>query len=163
MMDDAINVHGTYLKVIKRVDDRTLIGRYMHDQAWGFEWGRTGDEVQFIRSSTMELIGEQNSITDIRPYDKEDIQGAHEFSITFRDPVDPAINEESGFGIENLTWTPEVVFADNVVRNNRARGALFSTPRRRLQKIIYLTIHPERLYCCVEIVTVGMRRELAGM
>ena len=130
MMDDAINVHGTYLKVIKRVDDRTLIGRYMHDQAWGFEWGRTGDEVQFIRSSTMELIGEQNSITDIRPYDKEDIQGAHEFSITFRDPVDPAINEESGFGIENLTWTPEVVFADNVVRNNRARGALFSTPRK---------------------------------
>ena len=122
--------HGTYLKVIKRVDDRTLIGRYMHDQAWGFEWGRTGDEVQFIRSSTMELIGEQNSITDIRPYDKEDIQGAREFSITFRDPVDPAINEESGFGIENLTWTPEVVFADNVVRNNRARGALFSTPRK---------------------------------
>ena len=130
MMDDAINVHGTYLKVIQRVDDRTLIGRYMHDQAWGFEWGRTGDEVQFIRSSTMELIGEQNSITDIRPYDKEDIQGAREFSITFRDPVDPAINEESGFGIENLTWTPEVVFADNVVRNNRARGALFSTPRK---------------------------------
>ena len=130
MMDDAINVHGTYLKVLQQIDTHTLKARYMHDQAWGFEWGRTGDEVQFIRSSTMELIGEQNSITDIRPYDKEDIQGAREFSITFRDPVDPAINEENGFGIENLTWTPEVVFADNVVRNNRARGALFSTPRK---------------------------------
>ncbi len=132
MMDDAINVHGTYLKVIKRVDDRTLIGRYMHNQAWGFEWGRTGDEVQFIRSSTMELIGDRNSITDIHPYDKEEIQGAREFSITFRDPIDPDINEKSGFGIENLTWTPEVLFADNVVRNNRARGALFSTPKQTI-------------------------------
>lgn len=57
MMDDAINVHGTYLKVIGRKDDHTLVGRYMHDQSWGFEWGRTGDEVQFVRSTTMELVG----------------------------------------------------------------------------------------------------------
>ncbi|MCE9475209.1 alpha-1,3-galactosidase [Bacteroides fragilis] len=130
MMDDAINVHGTYLKVIKRVDDHTLIGRYMHDQSWGFEWGRPGDDVQFVRSETMELIGKQNQITAIRPYDKGEIQGAREFSITFKEAIDPAINEKSGFGIENLTWTPEVLFAGNTIRNNRARGTLFSTPKK---------------------------------
>ncbi|MCE8588112.1 alpha-1,3-galactosidase [Bacteroides fragilis] len=130
MMDDAINVHGTYLKVIKRVDDHTLIGRYMHDQSWGFEWGRPGDDVQFVRSETMELIGNQNQITAIRPYDKNEISGAREFSITFKDPIDPTINEKSGFGIENLTWTPEVLFAGNTIRNNRARGTLFSTPKK---------------------------------
>ncbi len=129
MMDDAINVHGTYLKVVKRVDDHTLVGRYMHDQAWGFEWGCTGDEVQFVRSNTMELIGETNRIASIRPYDKEQIAGAREFLITFTKPVDAAINEKRGFGIENLTWTPEVLFAGNVIRNNRARGTLFSTPK----------------------------------
>lgn len=129
MMDDAINVHGTYLKVVKRVDDRTLVGRYMHNQAWGFEWGCIGDEVQFVRSNTMELIGETNRIASICPYDKEQIAGAREFLITFTDPVDAAINEKSGFGIENLTWTPEVLFAGNVIRNNRARGTLFSTPK----------------------------------
>lgn len=129
MMDDAINVHGTYLKVIKRVDDHTLIGRYMHDQSWGFEWGRSGDEVQFVRSATMDLIGEPNSIVSIRPFDKEDIHGAREFSITFEKALDPEINEKAGFGIENLTWTPEVVFDGNTIRNNRARGTLFSTPR----------------------------------
>lgn len=129
MMDDAINVHGTYLKVVKRVDDRTLVGRYMHNQAWGFEWGCIGDEVQFVRSNTMELIGEINRIASIRPYDKEQIAGAREFLITFAEPVDAAINEKSGFGIENLTWTPEVLFAGNVIRNNRARGTLFSTPK----------------------------------
>ena len=132
MMDDAINVHGTYLKVVKRVDDRTLVGRYMHGQTWGFEWGCPGDEVQFIRSNTMELVGKQNKIISIRPYDKEQTEGAREFLITFQEPVDQVINEQSGFGIENLTWTPEVLFSGNVIRNNRARGSLFSTPRKTI-------------------------------
>lgn len=130
MMDDAINVHGTYLKVVKRVDDHTLIGRYMHDQSWGFEWGCPDDEVQFVRSQTMELVGGRNHIASIRPYDKDKIDGAREYCITFKEPLDKAINESEGFGIENLTWTPEVLFAGNVIRNNRARGALFSTPRK---------------------------------
>ena len=132
MMDDAINVHGTYFKVVKRVDDRTLVGRYMHGQSWGFEWGCPGDEVQFIRSNTMELVGKQNKIISIRPYDKEQTEGAREFLITFQEPVDQVINEQSGFGIENLTWTPEVLFSGNVIRNNRARGSLFSTPRKTI-------------------------------
>lgn len=132
MMDDAINVHGTYLKVVKRVDDRTLVGRYMHGQSWGFEWGCPGDEVQFIRSNTMEQVGKQNKIISIRPYDKEQTEGAREFLITFQEPVDQVINEQSGFGIENLTWTPEVLFSGNVIRNNRARGSLFSTPRKTI-------------------------------
>ena len=51
MMDDAINVHGTYLKIKQRLDDHTVIARYMHPQAYGFEWGVNGDEVQFVRSA----------------------------------------------------------------------------------------------------------------
>ena len=39
MMDDAINVHGIYLKVDKRVDDHTLEASYGHGQSWGFRWG----------------------------------------------------------------------------------------------------------------------------
>lgn len=132
MMDDAINVHGTYLKVVKRVDDRTLIGRYMHGQAWGFDWGFQGDSVQFVRSETMELVGGKNLIASIRPHDKETVDGAREFVISFNESIDPAISEQSGFGIENLTWTPEVLFADNTIRNNRARGTLFSTPRETI-------------------------------
>lgn len=40
------------------------------------------------------------------------------------------ITEDGSFGIENLTWTPEVIFSDNNIRNNRARGTLFSNPKR---------------------------------
>lgn len=128
MMDDAINVHGTYLKVIERIDDKTLLARYMHNQSFGFEWGCPGDEVQFIQSNTMEITGEHNKIVTIEATDKPDYHGAKDFRITFEKPLEPTINE-TGFGIENLEWTPEVIFADNTIRNNRARGTLFSTPR----------------------------------
>lgn len=50
MADDAINVHGTYLKIMERIDNQTVKAAYMHPQAWGFFWGESGDEVQFIRS-----------------------------------------------------------------------------------------------------------------
>ena len=156
MMDDAINVHGTYLKVVERIDDHTLKGRYMHHQAWGFDWGYVGDEVQFVRSNTMELVdsplpaspkGEESRkengvfVTEIESIDIADqssplggsvggLHGAKEFIIRFADALPAEIGTATGYGIENLTWTPEVYFAHNTIRNNRARGTLFSTPKR---------------------------------
>ena len=134
MMDDAINIHGTYLKVVKRIDDYTLIGKYMHGQSHGFKWGDQGDEIQFIQSNTMEYLDGITHIASIQPYDSSTTHGATEFKIRFEDELDPMITEKGGFGIENLTWTPSVVFANNIIRNNRARGALFSTPKPVLVK-----------------------------
>lgn len=128
MMDDAINVHGTYLRVVQRLDDNTLVGRYMHDQAYGFYWGGAGDSVQFVRSNVMEVVG-GNRVVEITPFDKEQLAGCKEFKIKFENPL-PADIANGNYGIENLEWTPEVKFLDNVVRDNRARGALFSTPKR---------------------------------
>ncbi|MBQ2456698.1 MAG: right-handed parallel beta-helix repeat-containing protein, partial [Bacteroidaceae bacterium] len=132
MMDDAINVHGTYLKVMKRVDDYTLEGRYMHGQAWGFDWGFAGDKVQFIRSKTMEILDGENKVASIEPADKPTMHGARLFRIRFEKPVPAEVSGQGSYGIENLTWTPEVYFAHNTIRNNRARGALFSTPQKVL-------------------------------
>ena len=142
MMDDAINVHGTYLKVMERVDDHTLKGRYMHGQAWGFDWGYVGDEVQFVRSNTMELVGGSakpfvTTVAEISALDAHDSQfkglhGGREFLIRFADALPAEIDANEGYGIENLTWTPEVYFAGNTIRNNRARGTLFSTPKRTI-------------------------------
>ncbi|MDD4010337.1 MAG: right-handed parallel beta-helix repeat-containing protein [Fermentimonas sp.] len=131
MADDAINVHGTYLRITKRVDDYTLQARYMHPQAWGFKWGEQGDQVQFVESERMELVdSSNNTIQSIKAIDKTTEFGAKEFEIKFTETLPAEISEEGKYGIENLTWTPEVTFSDNTVRNNRARGALFSTPKR---------------------------------
>lgn len=131
MMDDAINVHGVYLKVRQRIDDHTLLCQYMHEQAWGFNWGNSGDSVQFIRANTMEAFG-PNVITGIKPVDRVQLRGMRVFKISFRDELPAEVNQDAGIGIEDLTWTPEVIFRNNIVRNNRARGALFSSPRRTL-------------------------------
>ena len=132
MMDDAINVHGTYLKLVSKVDDCTYVGRYMHSQTWGFDWGFKGDSVQFIRSKTMEEVDGHYAIRSIAPKDKDSVHGAKEFQITFDRPVADIDLANGTYGIENLTWTPEVYFAGNTIRNNRARGSLFSTPKKTI-------------------------------
>lgn len=130
MADDAINVHGTYLKMTQRVSDYALQGTYMHGQAYGFRWGEVGDEVQFITSKTMELISGKNKIKKIFPVDKPTENGAKVFQIEFENPLEKNISVENSVAIENLTWTPSVYFLKNTIRNNRARGALFSTPKK---------------------------------
>lgn len=130
MMDDAINVHGTYLKITERLDDRTVIGRYVHSQSYGFMWGEAGDTVGFVASRTMDLTGASAVIASIEPYDKTEIAGAKLMKVTFTGPLPEEINPEASCGMENLTWTPSVTFSGNTIRNNRARGSLFSTPRR---------------------------------
>ena len=127
MMDDAINVHGVYLKVTGVKDDRSITARFMHDQAWGFRWGCPGDSVRMLNADVMEYTGSLLHIESITPDNTG--HGSKELTITFREPVeiDP---ERMNIGIENLSRTPEVIFSGNTVRNNRARGALFSSPRR---------------------------------
>ena len=107
-------------------------------QAYGFDWGYKGDKVQFVRSATMELLDGENEVVEITPIDAvakemgKGMDGAKTFRIRFKKPLPEEISEKAGYGIENLTWTPEVYFAHNTIRNNRARGTLFSTPRRVL-------------------------------
>ena len=127
MMDDAINVHGVYLKVTGVKDDRSITARFMHDQAWGFRWGCPGDSVRMLNADVMEYTGSLLHIESITPDNTG--HGSKELTITFREPVD-IDPERMNIGIENLSRTPEVIFAGNTVRNNRARGALFSSPRR---------------------------------
>ena len=131
MADDAINIHGAYLRIVKRLNNNTLRAAYMHPQAWGFKWGEPGDTVQFVESEKMEIVGNHiNILKSIKATDKPTEFGAKEFEIVFDNPLPEVISENGKFGVENLSWTPKVIFSDNIIRNNRARGALFSTPRR---------------------------------
>ncbi|MES2775093.1 MAG: alpha-1,3-galactosidase B [Bacteroidota bacterium] len=133
MMDDAINIHGTYLKLIKKIDNKTVIGKYMHGQSFGFDWGYVKDSVQFIQSKTMELWDAKNTIASITPVLANENDPLKEFRIEFTKELDAEIDPtKQDIGIENLTWTPSVVFTGNTIRNNRARGALFSTPNPTL-------------------------------
>src|SRR5699024_10449738 len=70
-----------------------------------------------------------NTIQSIQPVGQETVKGAKRFKITFSNILPEAISEKGKYAVENLTWTPEVIFSGNTIRNNRARGTLFSTPK----------------------------------
>lgn len=132
MMDDAINIHGVYLKVKERMNNHTLRCSFEHGQAYGFAWGDPGDSVCFVKSVTMDGLSHRNIIKKIEPWGQKTIKGTKEYVITFENELPEDIQENPAHGIENLTWCPEVYFGHNTVRNNRARGALFSSPRRTI-------------------------------
>ena len=133
MMDDAINIHGVYLKVKEVINAQTIRCAFEHGQAYGFAWGDVGDTIRFVSAFTMEEHQEIYTIRDIRPADKETVKGCKQFIITLNRPMEKTLElATQDYGIENLTWTPTVYFAKNVVRNNRARGALFSSPRHTI-------------------------------
>lgn len=129
MMDDAINIHGIYLKVQELDGRQRLRASYEHHQCYGFQWGDVGDTVRFISSATMDQHPADYRIASIKPADHSSFSGAKAVWIELDRPLPAEVNLNSPIGIENLTWTPSVRFAGNTVRNNRARGALFSSPR----------------------------------
>lgn len=130
MMDDAINVHGSYLRIVERKGASTVVGRYLSPGYFGFKWGEEGDSVRVIRSRTMENLDSIYTIKSITPVGKPTYHGARDFEIVFNAPLPGEVEGGDTYGLENITWTPEVYFAGNTIRNNRARGTLFSTPKK---------------------------------
>ena len=53
MMDDAINVHATCLRIEEKTDPRTLRCRYVHGQAMGFETFLPGETLRFIQANVL--------------------------------------------------------------------------------------------------------------
>lgn len=118
MMDDAVNVHCTCLRVQEKIDARTIRCRYMHGQSVGFEIALPGENLRFIKAATL-TDGETRRVTGIRKLNTEEVV----FTFDAPLPADLVV----GDALENPDWQPSVIFRGNTVKNNRARGALFTT------------------------------------
>ena len=129
MMDDALNVHGVYLKVTAREGKHTLIGRFMHEQAFGYTWAAVGDSVRLVTSRDIQGLEGTFHVRSILPAEGTDPVGARTVRITFEEELPADYIPERQMSMENLTRTPSVTFAHNLVRHNRARGILINTPR----------------------------------
>ncbi len=123
MMDDAINVHSTCLGVMEVVDRHTLKCKYMHRQAGGFGGFLSGEKIRFINGPTLEPGGTATVKTAVK-------KNSAEMVITVEEPLPSSVR--AGDAVENADFYPSVVFRNNIVRNNRARGSLFTTPERVL-------------------------------
>ncbi|HEY4195559.1 MAG TPA: hypothetical protein VGM63_08485, partial [Mucilaginibacter sp.] len=69
--DDAINVHGTYLRIIENLSPNQIKVRFMHDQTYGFDAFKAGDSIDFIHSTSLLAFGNNIITATKRLNDKE--------------------------------------------------------------------------------------------
>jgi hypothetical protein len=121
LMDDPINVHGTSVRIMEKIDANTVLCKFMHEQSIGMTWARPGETIGFIENNTLLTVA-RGTVGQFEPI-QPDL-----FRLRFKDPLPAGI--ETGFALENLTWTPDVLITGSRFESCRARGILVSTPGR---------------------------------
>jgi len=119
--DDAINVHGTHLRIVEEVSRHQVKVRFMHRQTYGFMAFDPGDEIEFVRWDTLEPYA-PNRVAAVEMLEPR------ELLLTLEQPVPADWHEDDA--VENVTWTPEVEVRGCRVRHIPTRGFLLTTPRK---------------------------------
>ena len=122
LMDDPINVGGSYVQVVEKVDNFTLRCKFFID-CNGLHWARPGEIVGFIDKKSLQTVA-TGIVNDFRKIDDE------MFEISFQQTVPNRINVGNALEnvLENLSWTSNVFIKDSYFKSCRARGILVSTP-----------------------------------
>lgn len=121
--DDAINIHGTHLRVVERISDTQIRLRFMHAQTFGFLAFNPGDEIAFVRWDSLQLYG-ANRVLEAA------LVNPKEILLKLALPIPQTFRENDA--VENVTWTPEVVIRRCMVSRIPTRGFLITTRRRVL-------------------------------
>lgn len=120
--DDAMNVHGTHLRLVRKRSGNRVVVRFMHPQTWGFPAFFAGDEVQITAADTMQSLGTA-LVTDAVM-----LGDGHEMELT----LDRELPEGVRLGhdvLENVTYTPAVSVNNCTLRHITTRGFLLTTRR----------------------------------
>ncbi|WP_430815301.1 alpha-1,3-galactosidase-related protein [Carboxylicivirga sp. RSCT41] len=119
LMDDPINIHGTCVPVVEKVDASIVRCRFAHSMSTGLIWAQPGDSLSFIHKKTMKSVG-MGTIASFEPESKD------EFLLKFEETVPEFL--DSNYSIENLSCIPNVKITNCFAGSCRARGYLISTP-----------------------------------
>jgi hypothetical protein len=118
-LDDPLNVHGIYARIVERVSDRVLLVKLIHDMQKGVDIAGPGDTLQFVRCDSLLGYGQAVVESAVR------LNGDYA-AITFSEPLPDSIVLQDV--VENVTWCPDLTIRECTVRANRARGFLITTP-----------------------------------
>ena len=126
MLDDATNIHGTYARVNQVLDDYRVAFETYHPHQNDYLFAEAGDSVQIIHKNTLLPTSEVMVVKKVdRINEKISI-------LTFGESVKGKVDKY--YGIENVSWYASAILENNIVRNNRARSFLISTPRKVVVK-----------------------------
>ncbi|CAA6696513.1 MULTISPECIES: right-handed parallel beta-helix repeat-containing protein [unclassified Lentimonas] len=119
MLDDATNVHGTYVEVDRVIDDHTVRVKLKHFEQLGFEFAGKGDAVWFIQQPNPQR-GSENEVTAVS------VVNDRYTDLHFKDPIPSKLM--AGDVLENKTWNPSFTMRGCTLRNHRARNIVLKTP-----------------------------------
>lgn len=117
--DDAINVHGTHLRLMQAIDNKTVQVRFMHGQTYGFKAFHAGDVVDFVHRDTLVPYATRTIAT-------AELTNERVMTLSFVEPLPQGITYGSDV-LENVTWTPAVTVRNCTVSQIPTRGFLFTT------------------------------------
>lgn len=120
--DDPVNVHGTNLRVITKVNNRTLKLRFMHQQTYGFNAYFAGDTVAFVKPSTMSRFAKACIVSTKKESDRV-------IEVCFDRDI-PETLELGHDCVENMSATPELEIRNCFFTRTSTRGTLVTTPRK---------------------------------
>lgn len=134
--DDPINIHGTFTRVQKIINENTVEVIYAHRQQSGFPQYHLGDRIALFNRATMgDEFEEEYEVTNV-VHPGQDGNDLQTIKVTFNKklPFDRVQNEKGEFlyVMENVTYTPEVVIKNNRFNHVPTRGILCTTRRKVL-------------------------------
>jgi hypothetical protein len=119
--DDAINIHGTQLQIVKNPGSNKIRVRFMHHQTYGFSAFFAGDSIAVINPRTLLPVAKIKLRSAVL-VNKLEMELETEGSLP-----DIAL---VGHCVENLTWYPEVSIKNCRFERTHTRGILISTRKK---------------------------------
>lgn len=126
--DDPINIHGTYLKIIKIIDSKKVLVRFMHPQTYGFDAFFVDDEVEIVDPLTLLTIAKSIVTSTLRINNRD-------FELELKEDISKEL--QIGDVIENTSYTPSVEIINNYFGVVSTRGILVTTRKKVLIKNNY--------------------------
>jgi len=121
--DDAINVHGTYLRIVDKPAQNQLKVRFMHGQTYGFNAFQTGDSVQLVHAGSLQSFGKNVVTASVQ-------LNAKEILLNLKNPVGDSVLPDDV--VENTTCTPLVHIFNTTITRIPTRGILVTSPKHVL-------------------------------
>jgi hypothetical protein len=121
MQDDALNCHGTYLRIIEKRGEQQLLTRFVHPQTYGFAPYTVGDEIAVMHAKILReypnnpraIVSKVERITD------------KDWLVTIQGTM-PTFDKDDV--IDNITWNPSLLTIRNChVSVDPVRGFLLAS------------------------------------
>lgn len=142
-LDDATNVHGSYVIVSDVLSPNKIGVRVGHFQQGGFDFAEAGDKIGFINQKKSANVELKTTVQHVNKLNER------YYIITLSENIASQLNDD--YVVENLDWYPELTITNNHFADNRARGILLSTPKKTIVRNNYFSNMMSAIFVPVEL------------